>query len=146
MAYSKVGRPSNASVLCATLALSLLGSAASAETLAQVRVPSGSDLFHQHCAQCHGADGKGDGAMAKILTVRPANLTQLSKKNGGKFPAENVASIIRYGGDIQGHGDRQMPIWGKVFSSEGGSGKSGGAYSRRAVVELKSYIESIQQK
>jgi hypothetical protein len=39
-----------------------------------------------------------------------------------------------------------MPVWGKVFSGEGGRGKSGGAYSRRAVVELKRYLETIQKK
>jgi mono/diheme cytochrome c family protein len=118
----------------------------SAETFAQIQVPSGPDLFREHCAQCHGADGKGDGPMAKVLTVHPADLTALSKGNGGTFPAENIAEIIRYGGNIQGHGDQVMPIWGKVFSLEGGSGKGGGAYSRRAVIELKNYIETIQQK
>ena len=39
-----------------------------------------------------------------------------------------------------------MPVWGKVFSNKGGGGKGGGAYSRRAVIELKRYLESIQKK
>jgi mono/diheme cytochrome c family protein len=119
---------------------------AHAATLAQIKVPSGQDLFREHCAQCHGADGTGDGPMAKILTVHPANLTAISKQAGGTFPAERIAEIIRYGGNIQGHGDQVMPIWGKVFSNEGGEGKAGGAFSRRAVIELKNYIEKIQQK
>ncbi len=133
--------------LTAALAAVFLHSqGASAETLAQVKVPSGAELYREHCAQCHGADGTGNGPMAKILTVHPANLTMIEKNNGGTFPAEKIAEIIRYGGNIQGHGEQQMPIWGKVFSLEGGSGKRGGAYSRRSVIELKSYIESIQQK
>jgi mono/diheme cytochrome c family protein len=131
-------------IACASMAA--LGSVANAETLAQIRVPSGSNLFREHCAQCHGTDGTGNGPMAKILTVHPADLTSISKRDGGTFPAEHIAEVIRYGGNIQGHGDQQMPIWGKVFSSEGGSGKGGGAYSRRAVIELKNYIEKIQQK
>lgn len=84
--------------------------------------------------------------MAKILTVRPADLTAISKQAGGKFPADRIVEIIRYGGNIQGHGEQEMPIWGKVFNSEGGGGKGGEAYSRRAVVELKDYLEKIQQK
>jgi mono/diheme cytochrome c family protein len=119
---------------------------AHAATLAQIMVPSGQELFREHCAQCHGADGTGNGPMAKILTVHPANLTTISKQAGGTFPAERIAEIIRYGGNIQGHGEQEMPIWGKVFSNEGGEGKGGGAYSRRAVIELKDYIEKIQQK
>ncbi|MFT3731652.1 MAG: cytochrome c [Hyphomicrobium sp.] len=119
---------------------------ASADTLAQIKVPQGSELYREHCAQCHGADGTGDGPMAKVLTVHPANLTAISKSNGGTFPAERIAEIIRYGGDIQAHGERAMPIWGKVFSLEGGTGKGGAAFSRRAVIELKSYIQSIQSK
>lgn len=123
----------------------LHGQVAFGETLAQIRVPPGAELFREHCAQCHGADGTGHGPMAKIMIVRPADLTAISKANGGTFPAERIAEIIRYGGNIQGHGG-QMPIWGKVFSTEGGSGKGGGAYSRRAVIELKSYIQSIQRE
>jgi hypothetical protein len=115
-------------------------------TLAQIMVPSGQELFREHCAQCHGVDGTGNGPMAKILTVHPADLTVISKQSDGKFPADRIVEIIRYGGNIQGHGEQEMPLWGKVFSSEGGGGKSGGAYSRRAVVELKDYLEKIQQK
>jgi hypothetical protein len=39
-----------------------------------------------------------------------------------------------------------MPILGKIFSTEGGNGERGGAFSRQAVIELKNYIESIQRK
>jgi hypothetical protein len=53
--------------------------------------------------------------------------------------------IIRYGGNMAAHGTAVMPVWGKVFSDEGG-GKGGGAFSRRAVVELKRYLETIQKK
>ena len=34
-----------------------------------------------------------------------------------------------------------MPVWGKVFSDEGGGGKVGEGYSRRAIIELKRYLE-----
>ena len=68
--------------------------------------------------------------MAKVLTVAPADLTEISKRANGKFPADRVVEIIRYGGNVTGHGSQVMPIWGRVFSSEGGSGKVGNAYSQ----------------
>jgi mono/diheme cytochrome c family protein len=118
----------------------------SAKTLATINVPSGRELFREHCAQCHGADGTGNGPMAKVLTIAPADLTEISKRANGKFPADRVVEIIRYGGNVTGHGSQVMPIWGRVFSSEGGGGKVGNAYSRRAIVELKRYLETIQKK
>ena len=107
---------------------------------------SGQELFREHCAQCHGDDGTGNGPMAKVLNVAPADLTAITKRASGKFPADRVVEIIRYGGDVTGHGARAMPIWGLVFSQEGGAGKIGGAYSRRAVIELLHYLESIQKQ
>lgn len=118
----------------------------SAKTLAMINVPPGIQLFREHCAQCHGADGTGNGPMAKVLNVTPADLTEISKRANGKFPADRIVEIIRYGGNVTGHGSQVMPIWGLYFSKEGGGGKIGNAYSRAAVVELKRYLETIQKK
>lgn len=38
-------------------------------------IAAGAALFPQHCAVCHGANGRGDGAGAKGLPVPPADLT-----------------------------------------------------------------------
>lgn len=108
--------------------------------------PSGQQLFLDHCATCHGTDATGNGPMAPALKVAPADLTGISIRAGGTFPANRIVEIIRYGGDIVGHGTAAMPVWGKVLSEEGGGGKGGGAFSRRAVIELKRYLESIQRK
>jgi hypothetical protein len=108
--------------------------------------PSGQQLFQDHCAACHGTDGTGNGPMAKVLKIPPADLTKISIRADGTFPANRVVEIIRYGGNVAGHGSPVMPVWGRVFSSKGGGGKAGGAYSPRAVVELKRYLETIQTK
>ncbi len=55
---------------------------------------TGAQLFGEFCASCHGATGKGDGAMAAGLAKRPANLTTISARNGGKFPMARVLSTI----------------------------------------------------
>ena len=120
-------------------------SSAEVQIATMSEVPSGQELFAKHCSQCHGTGGKGDGSSATSLKVAPTDLTKISQHAGGTFPANRIAEIIRYGGDVEAHGPRDMPVWGKVFSDAGGHGKIGGAYSRRAVVELKKYLESIQQ-
>jgi mono/diheme cytochrome c family protein len=106
---------------------------------------SGQALFLEHCAQCHGQDGTGNGPMAKDLKATPADLTAISKRANGHFPADRVVEIIRYGGNVTGHGPQDMPIWGKVFNKEGGGGTGGDTYSRRAVVELLKYLQTIQK-
>lgn len=41
--------------------------------------------YQGYCAVCHGEKGKGDGIMGRYLLIKPADLTQLSKKSGGEF-------------------------------------------------------------
>jgi mono/diheme cytochrome c family protein len=106
---------------------------------------SGAMLFHEHCAGCHGADATGDGPAAPAMTTPPPNLTEITKRAGGMFPAARVVEIITYGGNIAAHGSAPMPVWGKVFSVEGGRGKVGSYYSRRAGIALKRYLQSIQK-
>ena len=52
----------------------------------ETEVVAGGELeFQNYCAVCHGVDSKGRGVMSKFLTVRPADLTQITRKNGGTF-------------------------------------------------------------
>jgi mono/diheme cytochrome c family protein len=132
--------------LLAAAALAVSATGAGALPRNAENFPSGQQLFQDHCATCHGTDGTGNGPMAQALKVPPADLTKISDRAGGTFPAARVVEIIRYGGNIAGHGSQVMPVWGKILSSEGGGGKGGGAFSRRAVVELKRYLETIQKK
>ncbi len=43
---------------------------------AATAIVDGATLYPQHCASCHGADGRGDGPAAKGLRIPPADLTQ----------------------------------------------------------------------
>jgi mono/diheme cytochrome c family protein len=76
----------------------------------------GPDLYRAHCAACHGLDGKGNGPVAGELKTRPADLTALAQKNGGKFPIERVQKFVS-GDDptLLTHGPREMPVWGPIF-------------------------------
>jgi mono/diheme cytochrome c family protein len=108
-------------------------------------VALGKALFEDRCAGCHGADATGNGPAASSLRVPPANLTEISKRAGGTFPAPRVVEIITFGGNIAAHGNGPMPVWGKVFSDEGGRGKIGATASKQSVLALKRYLETIQK-
>jgi mono/diheme cytochrome c family protein len=109
-------------------------------------VKAGRPTFEQSCAVCHGRGGKGDGGAVNLLTVKPADLTQISKKNGGNFPFWRVYSIIDGREKVLGHGGDEMPIWGSVFRMQAGGGADAEAQVRGRILELVYYLESIQEK
>ncbi len=83
----------------------------------------GADLFVSYCASCHGRDGKGNGPMASALKVPPSDLTRIAIRNQGTFPLAKVEKIIEGANQpgvgsssTGGHGSRDMPVWGPIFS------------------------------
>ena len=55
--------------------------------------------------------------MVEVMRVNVPNLRQLSERNGGAFPADNIASYIDGRNLPVSHGDRVMPVWGDVFDT-----------------------------
>lgn len=104
---------------------------------------SGSEMYKTYCAVCHGTDGKGNGPAADALKVPPPDLTALAAKEGGKYPASKVSSII--GGEevLAAHGSKDMPIWGHLFRTISGGHDS---EVRQRITNLNKYIESLQKK
>lgn len=105
----------------------------------------GSVSYQRYCANCHGAKAKGDGQVARLLTVKPADLTQLAVNNGGEFPTEEVRKVIDGRKGVTGHGMRDMPIWGDVFR-DGEEGPEAEAKVDEKISELVAYLEGIQEK
>ena len=103
---------------------------------------NGVDLFKEYCAVCHGNDAKGDGPAADALKKRPADLTQLARKNGGAFPELHVMSFIKGENAVAAHGSRDMPMWGSIFSQ---MSPNPDLVQVRTYALLK-YIEQIQTK
>ena len=115
------------------------------EAVKKTAANSGSEMFTTYCAVCHGPDGKGKGPAAAALKKEPANLTQLAKKNGGKFPALRVAQFIEGQEVVAAHGSRDMPIWGNLFRVMEPVGGSDGS-SKLRIHNLTDYVESLQEK
>lgn len=107
---------------------------------------SGAGDFAEFCAGCHGPGGKGDGEMAAGLDKRPADLTQLSAKNGGAFPTTRVmAQIWGYTGAKDG--GREMPKFaalldGALVPYDGGDGIETPTPVR--LVDLAEYLKVLQ--
>jgi mono/diheme cytochrome c family protein len=79
---------------------------------------SGKQMYRQYCASCHGETGQGNGTVAAQLKIKPADLTLIRKKNKGIYPLDNVMATIDGRRIVKAHGDREMPVWGEVFTKE----------------------------
>jgi mono/diheme cytochrome c family protein len=128
--------------------LALLCFAAPA-TAATRHATTGADEFRMSCAVCHGKDGRGNGPLAELLTVKPSDLTQLSKRNHGRFPAEQVAETIDGRTQVRGHGTREMPVWGTRYEAE--VARQYGPYASEVVVKVRvqalvHYLQTMQEK
>lgn len=109
----------------------------------QTSAASGKEMYVAYCAACHGADGKGNGPAASSMKVPPADLTQLSKKHDGKFPANSLASTLKFGNGSGAHGSADMPVWGPLFQS---LDRFHDTAIQQRVSNLVSYIETLQVK
>ena len=128
------------------LALLLLAGPAAADA----SLEQGKANFGKLCAPCHGVSGKGDGPQAAQLAKKPADLTMVTRKYGA-FPEQKVFETIAGLDMPEGHGTREMPIWGDVFVTEqvGKSTKVEDAMkasdeASRRIAGLVKYVASIQ--
>ena len=102
---------------------------------------SGKEMYVQYCAPCHGTDAKGNGPAASAMKAPPTDLTQLARKHDGKYPADHVASVLKFGGGA--HGSADMPVWGPLLQS---LDKFHDTAVQQRVSNIVTYIESLQVK
>lgn len=67
-------------------------------------------LFNQKCSTCHGKDGKGNPAMAKMFKLEPSALDLTSKTTSAKKDEDLIATTTK------GHG--KMPAYGAKLKPE----------------------------
>jgi len=89
--------------------LLLLGSVVSADS------DQGQRIYRQNCAPCHGELGRGDGAGAQSLPVRPADHTNsvVMKSRSDAF----LRDVITKGGGAMGL-SMFMPAWKGLLKEE----------------------------
>lgn len=132
-------------VIAATIA-----SAGIASALAADKLDLGKYEYESNCVACHGNNLKG-GAYVDFLKVTPPDLTLLSKKNGGTFPLERVYNVIDGRQQVQAHGPRDMPIWGKDYQIRAGEFYADSYYDPEAfirgrILALIDYLNRMQAK
>ncbi|MEN9826597.1 MAG: Cytochrome oxidase, cbb3-type, subunit [Pseudomonadota bacterium] len=71
--------------------------------------PTGQKLYERFCAGCHGADGKAQTSMARMMSSRPTNLAD------GPWKGEQTATAIV---EIVKNGKGAMPAYGKEISTD----------------------------
>jgi mono/diheme cytochrome c family protein len=107
-------------------------------------IPSldGQALFVTYCAVCHGKSADGHGPMAPVLKIRVANLTEIAKRHGGRFPFEQVQKTIEGTESAgMGHGTKEMPIWGPIFSQV----TTDQDFGKVRIFNLTKYLQTIQK-
>jgi mono/diheme cytochrome c family protein len=117
-----------------TLFVLLTAATPSVSPVATADLPAGARIFADHCANCHGSDGKGGGTMIHFLaTVRRANLpidlTSTSVMRA--WTDEQLAAVIANGGKAMG-GSTLMPAYQDKLSAE-------------QIANLVAYIRSLSQ-
>ncbi len=124
-----------------TLAGMLLAGRADAQSTS---AQTGDYLFRTYCAACHGTSARGDGPLADSMRKRPANLTEIAKRNKGVFPTEEVLKMVDGRQPVKGHGGPDMPVWGDVFARSVDGGDP--AIVQARIKALVAYLEGIQVK
>lgn len=108
--------------------------------------------FMSNCAVCHGMDAKGNGPILDYLKAAPSDLTQISARNGGQFPFQQVYDTIADVDSNRAHGTSEMPVWGNRFNldkiaeeGEFGSARSNLPTARTRILELVFYLATHQE-
>ncbi|MBE9639361.1 c-type cytochrome [Salipiger mangrovisoli] len=104
----------------------------------------GQALYAVHCATCHGLDGRGEGPMAGVLMIKPANLTELAAANGGAFPLERVVKRIDGRDPLVSHGS-PMPVYGQFFGFDANAALAGEVPTVQPVADLVTYLQTLQR-
>jgi mono/diheme cytochrome c family protein len=81
--------------------------ASSPKPATQESIQRGQDLYAIDCAMCHGADGKGDGPIASLLTPKPADLTSADVQS---MSASEIFLVITQGKDVMPSIAESLPV------------------------------------
>jgi hypothetical protein len=108
----------------------------------------GQQTYRLFCVGCHGADGRGDGDVSTALQIAVGDLTLIARRNGGVFPAAEVAAAIAGSSEISGHQRLALEPWARMFAAEFEQFAADVAVNQlvaRRIDHLVAYLQSIQR-
>ena len=108
-------------------------------------IAAGERLYKVSCAACHGADARGTGPVAPLLTVPVPDLTRIAQRRGGEFPELEIFRIIDGQADLSGHGPRHMPVWGYEFFGDDADDEVAHRRATDKVDRLVAYLRTLQR-
>ncbi len=104
---------------------------------------SGQEEYTAYCAGCHGQDGRGKGRSSRYCSVPPPDLTQLTQKNKGMYPAERVCEVLRHGTGHAPKGQGYMPTWEPLLKSMNADPPG---VTEVRIQNLAEYIKTLQEE
>jgi mono/diheme cytochrome c family protein len=107
---------------------------------------SGAELYGRFCASCHGATGVGNGPVSKAFKTEVPDLTLISRRQGGKFPADRIERIIDGRFTVFAHGTRTMPVWGEEFSHAELGNPDAERATQLMIARLLEHVRSLQRQ
>lgn len=117
------------------------GTAPSVEAGSYDPVASGRLTFSTYCQGCHGPEGRADGPVAPLLSVELSDLTLLTTRYG-QFPEELIRATIDGRAEVEGHGTREMPVWGNIWNDP--SDPVAEERIRQQINEIVAFVSSVQ--
>jgi mono/diheme cytochrome c family protein len=128
----------------------LLAACSSQNPLEAVTAPpspeAGHMLYERTCAECHGADGRGNGPRAAALDPPPGDLTLLAWRNGGTFPKDRLIAVLSGEAGVTGHDTNAMPVWQSLARTpESSAGAAAAFYQTKRLDEVAAYLETLQR-
>ena len=127
-------------VLCTLIALTAVASAQTTPNGEQRwrALTNGEYAFDIYCAQCHGTDGTGNGALAKQGHLPVPDLTTMESRNGGFDEARVIEHIFATNRDAR----PGMPAWGSYFRT---ASQQSPAYALLTAHNVMRHVEALQQ-
>jgi mono/diheme cytochrome c family protein len=132
----------------AAIAVTSISAPSVAQDTRAIQAQFGRQTYRLFCVGCHGADGRGEGDVAHAMNMEVGDLTTLAARNGGVFPADEIAAAISGESEVLGHKKLAMEPWAKVFAEEFHKFAERRAVKdlvRRRIDHIVAYLESIQR-
>jgi len=130
----------SAAITATVCLLAVLGAGTSAFSQS-----TGKHDFVELCAPCHGIDGTGKGR--DLTEANPPDLTDISLRNGGKFPFEKVYRMVDGRGMMDSHKRFAMPFWGIYLQKQSNQPTPvSDAAVKQRITEIVRYVETMQKK